>query len=119
CLNMRHRTAGAARRARTGRGRRIRLDWSHLAIPALRNEIRFGDRVTPAFVERPNSIWAPVAEAAARRGDGEALGSGERRMTWREVAEASARVAAGMEALGIGAGDRIALLLGKRPEFVL
>ncbi|MGB3271353.1 MAG: class I adenylate-forming enzyme family protein [Xanthobacteraceae bacterium] len=95
------------------------MDWSHLAIPALRNEIRFGDRVTPAFVERPNSIWAMVAEAAARRGDGEALVSGERRMTWREVAEASARVAAGMEALGIGAGDRIALLLGNRPEFVL
>jgi acyl-CoA synthetase (AMP-forming)/AMP-acid ligase II len=95
------------------------MNWSHLAIPALRNEARFGDRITPAFVERPASVWAMVAEAVARHGDGEALVHGGRRMTWREVAEASARVAAGMEARGIAAGDRVALLLGNRIEFVL
>ncbi|RIK98881.1 MAG: O-succinylbenzoic acid--CoA ligase [Proteobacteria bacterium] len=95
------------------------MDWSHLTIPAMRQEVWFGDRVTPAFVERPKSIWAMVAEAAARHGDGEAVVCGERRMTWGEVAEMSARVAAGMEALGITAGDRIALLLGNRIEFML
>jgi acyl-CoA synthetase (AMP-forming)/AMP-acid ligase II len=95
------------------------MDWSHFTIPAMRDEVWFGDRVTPAFVERPGSVWAMVADAAARHGDGEALVCGEHRMTWREVAESSARLAAGMEALGVVAGDRVALLIGNRIEFVL
>jgi long-chain acyl-CoA synthetase len=29
------------------------MHWSHYAIPAMRLEVRFGDRVVPAFCERP------------------------------------------------------------------
>ncbi len=61
------------------------MDWSHQAIPAMRLKSRFGDRLVPAFCERPKSIWAMIAEAAARNPDGEALVCGARRMTWREV----------------------------------
>jgi acyl-CoA synthetase (AMP-forming)/AMP-acid ligase II len=95
------------------------MDWSHDSIPAMRLETRFGDRVVPAFCERPNSIWAMVSEAAARNPDGEALVCGERRMTWREVARQSACVAAGLRKIGLRSGDRVALLLGNRIEFVL
>ena len=95
------------------------MDWSHNSIPAMRLETRFGDRVVPAFCERPNSIWAMVSEAAARNPDGEALVCGERRMTWREVAQQSACVAAGLRKIGLQSGDRVALLLGNRIEFVL
>ena len=49
------------------------MDWSQHAIPAMRLEPRFGDRVVPAFCERPHSISAMIAEAAARNPDGEAL----------------------------------------------
>src|SRR5260221_2753717 len=95
------------------------MDWSRTSIPAMQLEARFGDRVVPAFCERPNSIWAMVAEAAAKNPDGEALVCGDRRMTWREVTRASAVVAAGLRKIGLQRGDRFALLLGNRIEFVL
>src|SRR5712672_1256234 len=95
------------------------MNWSHDSIPAMRLEARFGDRVVPAFCERPGSIWALVSDAVARNPDGEALVCGARRMTWREVALESARVAAGLRKIGLRSGDRVALLLGNRIEFVL
>src|SRR5450755_2982942 len=95
------------------------MDWSAYPIPAMRHEARFGDRVVLAFTERPKSIWEMVESAAARNPDGEALVCGERRMNWREVLERSARIAAGLEALGMKPADRIAVLLGNRIEFVL
>jgi long-chain acyl-CoA synthetase len=95
------------------------MDWSGRSIPAMQLEARFGDRVVPAFCERPKSIWAMVAEAAANNPDGEALVCGATRMNWREVAQASAEVAAGFGKLGLQRGDRIALLVGNRIEFAL
>ena len=95
------------------------MDWKDYAIPAMRHEARFGDRVVPEFCQRPSSIWAMVSEAAARNPDGEALVCGERRINWRDVVLQSARVAAGLRKVGIRAGDRVALLLGNRIEFVL
>src|SRR5216684_3827540 len=95
------------------------MDWSQYSIPAMQLEARFGDRVAPAFCERPKSIWAMVSAAAAGNPDGEALVCGSRRMTWREVAQQSAQIAAGLRKLGLQSGDRVALLLGNRIEFVL
>jgi len=40
-------------------------------------------------------------------------------LTWREYAERVAVLASGLKALGVGAGDRVALLMGNRPEFNL
>ena len=95
------------------------MDWSQHAIPPMRLEPRFGDRIVPAFCERPRSIPAMVADAVARNGDGEALVCGATRMTWREVAQRSAQIAAGFQKLGLQRGDRVAVLLGNRTEFVL
>jgi len=95
------------------------MDWSQHSIPAMRLETRFGDRVVPAFCDRPGTIWAMIAEAAERNPDGEALICGDRRMNWREVVQQSARVANGFQRLGLQRGDRIAVLLGNRIEFVL
>ena len=66
-------------------------------------QARFGDRVVPVFCERPRSIWAMVSAAALRNPDGEALICGDCRMTWREVVERSARVAAGLQKTGLNA----------------
>lgn len=95
------------------------MDWSEHSIPAMRLEARFGDRLVPAFCERPKSIWSMIAEAAVRNPDGEALICGERRMSWREAVDQSARISAGLRKLGLQSGDRIAVLLGNRIEFVL
>jgi long-chain acyl-CoA synthetase len=95
------------------------MDWSQHAIPPMRLEPRFGDRIVPAFCERPKSIPAMVAEAAAQNGDGEALACGATRMTWREVAQRSAQIAAGFQKFGLKRGDRVAVMLGNRTEFVL
>jgi long-chain acyl-CoA synthetase len=95
------------------------MDWSQHSIPAMRREARFGDRVVPAFCERPSSVWAMVEHAAATNPDGEALVCGTRRLTWREVARQSAQIAAGLRKMGMRSGDRVALLLGNRVEFVL
>jgi acyl-CoA synthetase (AMP-forming)/AMP-acid ligase II len=95
------------------------MDWSQHSIPAMRLETRFGDRMVPAFSERPGSVWAMIAAAAARNPDGEALICGDRRMRWREVVEQSARISTGFQRLGLQPGDRIAVLLGNRIEFVL
>src|SRR6266536_2882490 len=95
------------------------MDWSQPFIPAMRLEPRFGDRVVPAFCERPKSVWAMIAEAVASHPDGEALVCGERRMNWREVARQSAHIAGGFAKLGLQPVDRVAILLGNRIEFVL
>src|ERR1700730_8586081 len=98
---------------------RVGMDWSRYSIPAMQLEARFGDRVVPAFCDRPRSIWAMVSDAASRNPDGEALVWGDRRLTWRDVAQQSSDVAAGLRRLGLQSGDRVALLLGNRIEFVL
>ena len=95
------------------------MDWSHYSIPPMQLKARFGDRVVPVFCDRPHNIWAMVSDAAARNPDGEALVCGDVRMNWREVVQRSAAVAAGLRKAGVQRGDRLALLLGNRIEFVL
>src|SRR5437763_1882335 len=95
------------------------MDWSRYSIPPMQRETRFGDRVVPAFCERPKNIWAMISDAAACNPDGEALVCGEPRMNWREVVQQSAQISAGLRKLGLKQGDRVAVLLGNRIEFVL
>jgi long-chain acyl-CoA synthetase len=95
------------------------MTWSHTPVAAMQLQARFGDRVVPVFCQRPKNIWAMVAAAALSNPDGEALVCGEQRLTWREVAQQAAAVAAGLRKLGLRRDDRVALLLGNRIEFVL
>ena len=95
------------------------MGWSNISIPPMRSEAWFGDRIVPAFANRPRSIWQMVTDATARCPDGEALVFGDERLTWRETMQRSSAIATGLQALGLRSGDRLALLLDNRIEFVL
>ena len=84
----------------------------------MRLESHFGDRVVRCFVDRPKSLHALLAQSAGRYPQREALVCGPERLTWQQLHDASARLAAGLAARGVGVGDRVAMLIGNRSEFV-
>ena len=82
------------------------------SVPAMRHELHFGNRLVRCFAERPGNAYDLLANAAARRPDGEALVCSNERLTYRELETAVDRCAAGLVAAGIAKGDRVAMLLG-------
>ena len=79
--------------------------------PALRRERHFSDRVMRCFADRPANVAQMLAAAVARDGSGEAVVCGDERLSWQQVDELCARLAGAMHGQGVGAGDRVALLL--------
>ena len=86
--------------------------------PATRLEAHFGDRVVRCFTERPGSLYGLLDNAATLHPQGIALVCGEERIAWQDLRDLSARLAAGMAQRGIVTGDRVAMLIGNRTEFV-
>ena len=86
---------------------------------ATRYEAHFGDRVVRCFAERETDIYRVFERAVARRPAGQALVSGAGAMTYGELNVQVERVAAGLHRLGLAAGERVGVLLGNRPEFVI
>ncbi len=58
------------------------------------------------------------ARAVAERPTHEALVSDEGRWSYAAAEREVARIAAGLAALGVAPGDRVALLIGNRPAFL-
>src|SRR5947208_11823290 len=69
----------------------------------------------------PDSRTIPdlLDELARRFPDREALVGGDRRYCFRELRAAVHDVAKGLHALGIAKGDKVAILMGNRPEWVI
>ena len=86
---------------------------------ATRYEAHFGDRVVRCFAERETEIYRVFERAVARRPAGQALVSGAGAMTYGELNVQVERVAGGLHRLGLAAGERVGVLLGNRPEFVI
>lgn len=85
----------------------------------LRRERHFADRVFLCFAERAGSVWELFEQALRSNPSGEALVDGERRWTYASLASEAAAVAGGLAEMGIGRGDRVALLTGNRAEFII
>jgi long-chain acyl-CoA synthetase len=86
---------------------------------AIRAERHFGDRVVRCFVERLGDTCQALERAAAARPDADAVVFEGRRMSYRDLLAEVARVAAGLADLGVKPDDRVMLMLGNRPEFVV
>jgi acyl-CoA synthetase (AMP-forming)/AMP-acid ligase II len=86
----------------------------------MREEVHYADhRRVRCFADRPGSVHALLEEAGARQPDGDAVVCGNQRLSWRGLSDQAAALAAGLASHGIGRGDRVALLLGNRIEFVV
>ena len=93
--------------------------WQRSEAAATRLESLFGSRGEPCFVDRPRSLHQMLERAAEREAERCALVCGEQRLSYRQLLAAAASLAAGMAAAGVRSGDRVALLLGNRIEFVV
>lgn len=93
--------------------------WQLPASHALRHEAHFESRVLRCFATRPSGLAEMLRCAAERRPHAEALVDGHHRWTWLQLAATCCGVAGGLQRLGVQPGDRVALLLGNRAEFVL
>lgn len=67
---------------------------------------------------RSRTLGALVEEGAARWDEAPALHYEEATVGWRELAARVREVAAGLLALGVAPGDRVAVLFGNRPQWL-
>ena len=91
--------------------------WHAHPVPAMRHEALYGDRVVRCFVDRPPGLHAMFERARAARGGNEAMAHEGRRWSYDQAGAEADRLAAAFAASGIGAGDRVLMLLSNRPEF--
>lgn len=68
---------------------------------------------------RARTLGTLLDEMAEARGAAEAIVHGHRRLSWAEWRDEAETFAAALLALGIGPGDRVAVLLPNRPEWLV
>ncbi len=93
--------------------------WQDFAVPPMRHEALYGDRIVRCFAERPASLHAMFEHARALRPGHDAIVWEGRRWSYAQAGEAADRVAGGFAAQGIAAGERVLMLISNRPEFLL
>jgi acyl-CoA synthetase (AMP-forming)/AMP-acid ligase II len=94
------------------------MTWNYGPDVVLRHERHFDDRVMPCFARRPSGPYEAFERAVAARPHAEALLAGDLRLTYAALNERVARLAGALARRGVSAGDRVAMLLGNRVEFV-
>ncbi|MBT2299496.1 AMP-binding protein [Variovorax paradoxus] len=92
--------------------------WRDFAVPPMRHEALYGDRVVRCFAERPASLHAMFERARSTRAQHDAVVCEGRRWSYPETGEAADRLAGAFAAAGIAAGERVLMLMGNRPEFL-
>jgi len=92
--------------------------WVGYPVPTMRHEALHGDRVVRCFAERPQSFFALFQEQLAQRGECDAVVCEGRRWSYAETDVQASRIAAGLAAQGVRAGERVLMFIGNRPEFV-
>jgi long-chain acyl-CoA synthetase len=82
-------------------------------------EVVFGNRSVRAFQDRPPTYDAMFRLSVARDPDAEAVVCGSRRFSYRELDDLIERTACGFVTAGLLPGERVAVMLDNRVEFVV
>ena len=85
----------------------------------IRHELHFTDRVLKCFANRPASVADKLATIFAARAGADAIVDGHRRLTYAGLDDRVRAVAGLLWARGLGAGDRLAIVVPNRAEFVI
>lgn len=93
-------------------------DWSGVELPVIRREAHFRDRLVRCFADRPVSVHAMLEASLRARPDACAVAGPDAPWSWRELDARVARCAGALAAAGIARGERVALFVGNRVEFV-
>ena len=93
--------------------------WHEHAVPPMRHEALYGDRIVCCFAERPAGLHAMFERARATRPQHDAIVCEGRRWSYAQAGELADRLAGGLAAQGIAAGERVLMLISNRPEFLL
>lgn len=94
------------------------MDWKLSDRFRIRHERHYGDRVIPCFAARPPHIDAMFKAQLAEHGGREAVVFGDERFSYRDLDLRVSAVAGNLARAGVAQGERVALLLGNRLEFV-
>lgn len=86
-------------------------------VPQLRTETHFDGRSMACYADRPSTVSAMFETVVNAVADGPAL-IDERRLSYRELDVEVSAIAAGLRAQGIGVGDRVAIFLKNRWEYM-
>src|SRR5688500_3598124 len=92
--------------------------WTDYPMPAQRAEALYGDRIVRCYAERPSSLHAMFAAAVQRAPQACALVCEGDRLSYAQCDVRVRRLAAGLSARGVCAGERVVMFIDNRPEFV-
>ena len=96
------------------------MTWTLQNDHRIRYEQHFGSRVVRCFQERPHGLDEIFRRSVARFPAEEALvGPNGERLTYHDLNQRVDRIATALASRGLAAGDRIALLIGNDPAFVI
>jgi len=87
--------------------------------PSMRAEAHFQDRVVTCFVDRLSGLQQLLLSACEKNPKGDAIICGDQRLKYPDLLIQSTQFARGLEKHGITKGDRVAILLNNRLEFVV
>lgn len=88
------------------------------AIPATRVRVLYGDRLVPCYAEGPENLDHMLSGVVASHGNRPAIIDGAATVCYRELDRRVSRVASALAACGLTAGDRVAIFVGNRSEFM-
>ena len=95
------------------------MSWNFGADVPIRHERHYEDRVMQCFARRACGPYESFTRAVAERPDAEALIVDDTRLSYAALDQQANAVAAGLAQRGIRPGDRVAMLLSNRMEFVI